>query len=186
MELSKFQKDLTKEIAAKEIIDLNTFYSRHIKSIEENISIDILKYENLEADLPHFCSLANTKGIILDHANTDDVIKFIELWEKLERNKLITTIELSISPFKNEIECLIPLDEEGKRDSGKYNNPAYRMSKDYLHKQIHVNEELFVFIKNRFLTYEERKDTQTRKIAKWALCISICSVIISVFLKILF
>lgn len=151
MIISKIQKEIINDIAEYKVKDLNSFYYKYFLKVQkENIASDIIGFTSDKLDLPSYCSIANTTGIIFDDSQNQLVIDFIEVWKKLEAAGMIYTAENNISPFLQRYACLIPMFTTDKREAGKFNNITFYLTKDYMNKVITVKEELKVFVTNGF------------------------------------
>lgn len=163
MEFSKTQKKIIKNISDKKVIDLNSFYTVFIKNIqEENIASDIIGLTSEKPDFPDFCSIANTTGIVLDDSQTEMVVEFIDVWKKLESAGLIYTYENKISPFLQKHVCFIPVSNQENKFVGKFNNPAFHLTKDFMNKVIVIKEDLKVFITKRYKVVENSAGNNKR------------------------
>ena len=158
MEFSKTQQKIIQDIVDKKVKDLNTFYSTFFTDLNKlRIAADITGYikDLSKPDFPSNYSIANTQGIILDDAQVEIIIDFIEVWKKLGKVGLIYSNETNVSPYLNKYTYLIPLYPSEKIE--KFNNELYNYIKDFLNKTIIITEELKVFVENNFRTYEEKK-----------------------------
>jgi len=149
MIISELQMKILFDINEKKVRDLKSFYSVYIPNpILDNLSADIIGFTNDQPDLPKFCSIANSIGIVLSEEQQELVCSFIDLWEKCNEDSYIRTVENKISPYSSDYACFIPVNTQDKRSKGKFNNPAFHMSKTFLDKEIVVKDDLNNYLLN--------------------------------------
>ncbi len=158
MEFSELQKDIIKLIATKEIYNLNSFYKIYFNKFKfENIAPEITRWAKEKPDLPNYCSIANTKGIVVNDDMIENIISFIDLWEKLENNGYIYSFERPISPYTSKEECYIPIYSMDDHENHRFDNDAFHIVIPFLNKKIFCTEDLALLVKNKFKTPDDRR-----------------------------
>lgn len=158
MEFSEYQKDIIKYITTREIFNLNSFYEIYFNKFKfENIAQEITRWAKERPDLPNYCSIANTKGMVVNDEMIEKIISYIDLWEKLENNGYIYSFERPISPYTSKEKCYIPIYSMEDHENHRFDNDAFHIVIPYLNKKIFCTEDLVLLVKNKFKTPEDRR-----------------------------
>jgi len=160
-------------------MNLTDYQKDIIKKIESGLVYSYDSYIEKDAYFEKKDSIDNVKLYIVENKDIVEkkVREFFSLWHILEKSNLIRNVSINK-----------PITEIIYMDNGKKNslNPHLKEGEGYYHKKIIPLNYLEDFIKNNYLTYEEKIHKIERKHTRLGLRIALITSILSISLSICF
>ncbi|MBL7129625.1 MAG: hypothetical protein ISS16_11660 [Ignavibacteria bacterium] len=182
MYLSPLQEEIIKKISEGKIKNLYTFYLAYFGKFETvNTALDTCGYGKKYIPKAPIILGIVSQGIFFDQSRKDLVSNFILTWKLLEENGLIKSYACNEIEFESRKDLYLPL-KESYHYKYEYDFEIWNLIKEYFIKDFLVTEELKIFVKKKFKTVKERKDTK-RFIFTW---ISIAIAVLSILASIIF